>query len=476
MRAHPASLSILGAVAVACGGARSKIDPPAHERAWTVDLGVPDGAQSLLVDVRFDAAKGPLGCDDDAMPFVRDVELQQPNGAWTKLAQPWSLACDGACRVRYRFALHEAATTLHDPEEVTGANGAYAATTTAWLLHPEPGDDDGRIRIHVLHGAAQFASAMRPTGPDAFEIGFSDLDVGTVTVFGDFRTKSAHVGASLVSLAVLPTGQTLADDAIAKWIFTDASAIAVDLGRFPVDRMLVVAMGNDLAGPTRGVTLGGGGASLVVRVGKDVDASKLLADDWVATHEMLHVSMPMLSREQVWLSEGLASYLEPFIRARVGMIPPEKVWRDLVEGLPQGLPAPGDEGLDVTHTWGRTYWGGALFCLLADVAIREQTHGQRSLDDVFRGANAQGGNVLQFWPTARFLDVGDAATKTHVLHDLYAKMSHAPAPVDLDALWKKLGVQVTSDAVRFDDSAPLGPLRKSMTDPLATDPRTFFRN
>ena len=46
----------------------------------------------------------------------------------------------------------------------------------------------------------------------------------------------------------------------------------------------------------------------------------------------------------------------------------------IIEAFVTGLPEPGDEGLDYTHTWGRTYWGGATFCLLADVRIRRETH------------------------------------------------------------------------------------------------------
>jgi hypothetical protein len=41
----------------------------------------------------------------------------------------------------------------------------------------------------------------------------------------------------------------------------------------------------------------------------------------------------------------------------------------MVSGMPQGEPQRGDRGLDGTHTWGRTYWGGAMFCLLTDVEI-----------------------------------------------------------------------------------------------------------
>jgi len=69
----------------------------------------------------------------------------------------------------------------------------------------------------------------------------------------------------------------------------------------------------------------------------------------------------LLDNTHRWLGEGLATYIEPLGRIRTGSLTPERVWRDLVLGLPQGEPQPGDQGLDVTHTWGRTYWGGRFF-------------------------------------------------------------------------------------------------------------------
>ena len=78
-------------------------------------------------------------------------------------------------------------------------------------------------------------------------------------------------------------------------------------------------------------------------------------------------------------------------RARTGELSTEKVWGDLVRGLPQGLPGRGDEGLDRTHTWGRTYWGGALFWLLADVEIRERTGNRFGLEDALRAVLTQRG-------------------------------------------------------------------------------------
>jgi hypothetical protein len=48
----------------------------------------------------------------------------------------------------------------------------------------------------------------------------------------------------------------------------------------------------------------------------------------------------------------------------------------MMRDMPKGLPQAGDQGLDNTDTWGRKYWGGAMFCLMADIEIRRS--GRRS--------------------------------------------------------------------------------------------------
>jgi hypothetical protein len=95
------------------------------------------------------------------------------------------------------------------------------------------------------------------------------------------------------------------------------------------------------------------------------------------THEMVHYAFTSMSEEHHWIEEGIGTYVEPIALLEAGQIRAARVWDDLVRGLPFGLPQPGDEGLDHTHTWGRTYWGGAMFCLLADVRIRQEN--ERSL-------------------------------------------------------------------------------------------------
>jgi hypothetical protein len=208
--------------------------------------------------------------------------------------------------------------------------------------------------------------------------------------------------------------------------------------------------------------MGHGGASITIDVGERATHASLI-DDWVLVHEMTHTALPDMQGPQHWLEEGLATYVEPLARAQAGTYPVERLWAEWLHGMPNGLPREGDLGLDVTHTWGRTYWGGALFCLLADLEIRERTDGRKSLRDALRAILAAGGDISVSWPVERVIEVGDGATGVPVLRELYDKMKSAPVEVDLASIWKRLGVQAQGRGVSFDDTAPLAQIRRAMT-------------
>jgi hypothetical protein len=188
------------------------------------------------------------------------------------------------------------------------------------------------------------------------------------------------------------------------------------------------------------------------------------------THEFIHMAFPDVSGESDehhWMEEGMATYIEPIARAQIGRMTSERVWGDFASDMPQGLPQTGDQGLDRTRTWGRTYWGGAIFWLLADVGIRQATHNQKGLQDAMRGILEAGGNITEDWAVERVVEVGDQATGTTVLHDLYQRMKATAVHTDLDDLWQRLGVQLKNGTVTFDDQAPLAEIRKAITRPVA---------
>jgi hypothetical protein len=275
-----------------------------------------------------------------------------------------------------------------------------------------------------------------------------------------------EIGGGKIDVSFSSTPDETLRKLVLGWVTSSARAVTVYYGQFPISQLQVRIRffeGRDVRG---GRTTGWDGASITISVGRASTASDF-ADDWVLTHEMVHLAFPSVPEEHHWIEEGSATYIEPIARARAGDLSPEKVWGDLIDGLPKGLPQAGDRGLDFTPTWGRTYWGGALFCLLADIEIRKRTGNKKGLEDALRAILKAGGTIESDWPLVRTLEIGDRGTGVPVLRALYDKMKAAPAPVDLSALWKELGVERRNGKIEFVDGAPLAAIRKAITQPAS---------
>ena len=274
-------------------------------------------------------------------------------------------------------------------------------------------------------------------------------------------------GGATIEVNFAPGKFDLPRASVLAWITNAANAVSEYFGHFPVQHpRLVVRPSEGRGGVFGGTTFGGRrGAFTRISVGQ-ATTEKQLDDDWMMTHEFIHVAFPDVSGESDehhWMEEGMATYIEPIARTQIGRLSPERVWGDFVRDMPQGLPRAGDQGLDRTATWGRTYWGGAIFWLLADVQIREATHNQKGLQDAMRGILEAGGNISEDWAVEQVVEAGDRATGTTVLKDLYKKMKATAVHTDLDDLWRRLGVQVKGGAVTFDNRAPGAEIRKAIT-------------
>jgi ABC-type transporter Mla MlaB component len=249
---------------------------------------------------------------------------------------------------------------------------------------------------------------------------------------------------------------------VIEWVTTSAQAISIYYQKFPVSNVRIGIRFFEGHGTRFGRANGWNGASITMAVGTLNTASDF-AKDWEMTHEMVHLAFPSVPESHHWIEEGIATYVEPIARARAGNLSAENVWGDLVDGLPQGLPKAGDRGLDFTPTWGRTYWGGALFCLLADVEIRKRTQNTKGLEHALRAILEAGGTITSDWDLTKALRIGDDATGVSVLCELYEKMKAEPVTVDLQALWRQLGVKREDGRTQFNDSASLAEIRRAIT-------------
>jgi hypothetical protein len=254
------------------------------------------------------------------------------------------------------------------------------------------------------------------------------------------------------------------NDLILGWVRRSADIVTRYYGRFPTPRLTLRIVAQPGEGVHGGKTFANPDAFIRVNLGRAATREQL-ASDWVLVHEMTHLALPDTGEAHAWLSEGLATYVEGVARVQAGNRSEQDVWSEEIRSMPRGLPEDDDRGLDRTHTWGRTYWGGAMFCLLAEVDIRRRTHNRMGLQDALRAVLRASGGLGTDWPIARVLHTGDAAVGTTSLEDLYAQMADAPMSPDLMALWRQLGIEPEGSSVRLDDSAPLAAVRRAIMRP-----------
>ena len=410
---------------------------------------------------------------EHADTFVVGVEVARDDRQYPwlevrRVGSEWSIPeCARGCRVRYRYLLGDGAKAWGDVALGLAEHGVIEAPPSTWLLRPEHTADGTRLRFHVTTApgeafvsgvfAAPDAATTAPAG--TYEARVGDFLQLPYSAFGPLRIHELAGGAA--TLALLPGPLPEAD--VVAWAEASLAAVRGFYGVFPVPHVLVLvrpAAGDEVG---FGTTMGYSGAAIVVSVGTQTKPEGFRRD-WVLVHELVHTALPDLAEEQRWLEEGLATYVEPLARHRQGALSATDVWTEWSQRMRQGEPEPGDQGLDRTHTWGRTYWGGALFCLAADVEIRARTQGKASLEDALRAIVREGGSIAVSWPIEKVLEVGDRATGTTVLHETYESLAKHPTAVDLPTLWRRLGVVTHGEGpVTFEDGAELSWVRRAMT-------------
>jgi hypothetical protein len=290
----------------------------------------------------------------------------------------------------------------------------------------------------LLSGSALTRAARAAAPSTKLKIGGADIDVSF---------ESEHFD--------------LPQAALLDWVRQAARAVSAYYGQFPVPHARVRIFAGRGRGVSHGTSYGDDGPWTRITVGEHTTAADL-DEDWMMTHEMVHWAFPSVPRRHHWIEEGIATYVEPIARVQIGNLTGAQIWSDMLRDMHQGLPEEGDRGLDNTHTWGRTYWGGALFCLLADVGIRKNTANAKGLEDALRAINRAGGTIEADWPLERALETGDKAADGKTLMELYRKMAGQPVKVDLPDLWKQLGVARKDGGVVFDDRAPLAGVREAI--------------
>jgi hypothetical protein len=347
---------------------------------------------------------------------------------------------------------------------------SLVAGASSFLFTPEPHADGVPVSVTVDETPG-FATGLR-RGTDGYVIESHELRVATYTTFGARDVRKLDTPGSSLRMALLDGPLALGAERMARWVEIAFGAVKAFYEQAPDSEVLVViAPLPKQRGVKFGRLLPESAPGIVLLVG-ETTTERDLAEDWMLTHELFHVGTPSYGAKSGWFDEGLATYFEPLIRARAGLHREQAVWEEFASEMPRGLHALTKIGLAKGESRDDIYWGGGLFCLLADVEARRRTDGKKGLEDGLRAVLRAGGNSSVVWALDETLRAMDQGISLPVLGELARRHVDAGASVDFDGLLRELGVVVTKPGrgarpgsratVRLDDSAPLAAVRRAI--------------
>lgn len=483
--ATSAARSFALALAALLGGFGCTVD---HRETWSYSLSLDSrDAHRLHVDAHFlgqDPAYLAFAPPEPrAWPYIRPVnggdDPDEEHGHGDDHEHLPTTPTDGSfrlvtptrnARISYVVDLTALAMGERDLKVAIAAGDGVYAPWTSWLLLPD-GDRDAQVELRFEDSRERVAMAWDRDGAGVVRARSEDLRRLVYSGFGDLDVHRAVVDRgdappAAVTLAAPRDAFALPIHHYASWIEANAALVGSFAGGFPVaDALVLLVPTPGGRGPVFGRVQPSPAPSLIAFTGAESTLADL-ADDWILVHELLHMAFPPVSRRDRWIDEGFATYFEPLLRARAGRITESELWAELARGLPRGRRALEERGLHRGRGIDDVYWGGALFCFLADVEARRRTDGARGLEDGVRSLLAAGYSVTApMTPVERVLPILDRAIGVDVLSPLWRRHSGSGgAPTHLDETLRALGVTVDSrGSVTLSDAAPLAKVRRAIS-------------
>jgi hypothetical protein len=332
-----------------------------------------------------------------------------------------------------------------------------------WFWRPEKleADEDIEITFHLPDGIA-VSAPWRPVpsgGAVVFRTGRSPYDWPASVAFGRFREREIRVGGARLRLTVLDGTPAADGERMQAWIQDSAQMVAGLYGRFPQSQAQVLiapgARGNEPT-PWAYVVRGGSPAAHFF-----INQRRPIAEffeDWTAVHELSHFLLPYVNSDDIWLSEGVATYYQNVLRARAGRMKALEAWQRLHAGFARGMEsahgltlAQATESMYRDDTYMRVYWEGAAMLLIADVRLRQMTAGKQSLDTALAALNECCAATDRVWSARELFDKLDRVTGTSIFGELYEQHVASRNFPDLSQTYRALGITPGAGGLEFSD-------------------------
>lgn len=365
---------------------------------------------------------------------------------------------------RFRLDLGTFAAKENDRDSAQRLGRSVLATGGAWLLRPL-GVLPATIDVTVTTDpGVTFATGLARHGA-GYRLSSADLRFAGYSAFGKVDVhpmpyRDSDGNPAQVDLAILDGDLDLPREDIVAWARDSLDAAVAFWHGLPAPRVMVALLPRPgRGGVPFGRVMSGGGVSVMVLVGQHA-TPRDLADDWVFIHEMIHVGQPFV-RDGMWFTEGQATYLEPLIRVRWKRQTEAEMWREFVTRMPGGVAVIERTGMQ-HGGWRGMYYGGAVLMMLADITLRRASQGRIGVENCFRGAGRELGPSSSRHSLRALVEACDRAVGSPVMAEVVARYGMQAGTLDLEAIWRDLGVAWDGTTLTLDDTAPLAWVRRSM--------------
>lgn len=369
--------------------------------------------------------------------------------------------------VGYAVSLAEGGS-LHAAVRRVGSD--VVASPNAWLWRPERRTIDATATLRLQLPPGLSALLPWPVEGERRQLDASAFRFDSYAAIGRFDVVRSEVDGVAIEAALLDGTLAIGADAALAWLRGAVRVAAGSDGKFPAQRLsaLVVPAGDHEEPVPFGMVARGGEPSVLLLV-SETAREAALASDWVLPHELSHLLLPFVEREQAWLSEGFATYYQEVLRVRAGVLSEREGMQSLASSLRDAAAGDGDASvpaesarMHATQRYRKVYWGGAAFWLAADVELRRRTQGHRTLDALLHTLRAEGGHDV--WTADALIARLDALAGSPVFSQGRDDALARPFPT-FEPTLEALGVRGSADAIELDDAAPLAEIRRALLAP-----------
>lgn len=372
--------------------------------------------------------------------------------------------------LRYTVDLQRAAKEYRSAASLHGDN--IVASPAYWLWRPELTNgtqinvdfelpDEVRVSVPWPKRGESDSSYILRESPESAR---------APAVFGKYDYREITVPGATLRVALLNAEAEMNNDAIANWIQATATDVSLAYGRFPNPSPLVVVMptSNFRTSVAFGRVIRDGGETVELLIDPDEEIARFF-NDWTATHEFSHMLLPYLSSEFHWISEGFSQYYQNILLTRSGAYDAQRMWQNLYNGFERGRksrpelsPNEATNGR-VRSSRMKVYWSGAALAFMADVALRERSGGDETLDDVLDRLQACCLPSEDTWTGPEFFAKLDSLIDEPLFMPLYHRYADTAGFPDTSHVFARLGLSVSDELVEIERDGELTFIRDAMS-------------